>query len=235
MAQQFSYADDSPIRVGDWVRLEFGSAKGRVNEIVNTPQLAAEKKLGGLGVVVDAQPKGFVFLSEACLQEDPLQLVRRGPCEQTRFVAAFALSLGLLLMLPAVYSFFSALYSALSTGEVLVIAVYRYEIHREIVPWTTGWARFAGPPLLVASLLAFDGSRGVTLRWWLAAAGSVAALTLLGYSLVFTSIDRALLCIAIFAFAMLAHKIDKRFGRAAALALMVACVGVILWAAFGNA
>jgi len=189
MAQQFSYSDDSPIHVGDWVRLEHGSAKGRVSEIICNTQLAAEKKLGGLGVVVDAQPKGFVFLSEACLQEDPLQLVRRGPGEQTRFHAAFALGLGALFLLPAVYSFFSALYSALSTGEVLVIAVDRYEIHRETVPWTAGWARFAGPPVLVSSLLAYDGSMWVTLRWWLAAA---------------------------------------------ALALMLACVGGALWTAFGG-
>jgi hypothetical protein len=52
MAQQFSYPDNSPIRVGDWVRLEHGSAKGRVSEIISNTQLAAEKKLGGLGVVV---------------------------------------------------------------------------------------------------------------------------------------------------------------------------------------
>ena len=233
MALQPKYADDSPVREGDWVRIERGTAFGRVAEVIDTPQLAAERKLEGLGVVVDAQPKGYVFLSEACLREDPLQHVRRGPGEQTRVSAAIALGLGLLVLLPALYSLLSALYSAVLTGEVLVISVRRYEVHRELVSWRSGWARFAGPPILIASLLAFDGSRGVTLRWWLSATGSASALALLGYSAWFTSINRALGFVALLAFVALAYHVDKRFGRASALAFILACVGLVVWRAVG--
>jgi hypothetical protein len=229
-----TYGDGSPVREGDWVRIERGTALGRVNKVIDTPHLAAERKLEGLGVVVDAQPRGFVFLSEACLSEDPLQYVRRGPSEQTLVAAAMALGLGLLLLMPALYSLLSALHSALSTGEVLVISVGRYEVHRELVPWRAGWARFAGPPILVASLLAFDGSRGVTLRWWLAATGSSAALVLLGYSAWFTSAGRALGFFSLFLFVALAHHIDKRFGRTVALAFVVACAGMLIWKTVGT-
>lgn len=233
MALQLTYADDSPVREGDWVLIERGTALGRVREIIGTPQRAAETKLEGLGVVVDAQPKGLVFLSEECLREDPLQHVRRGPGEQTRVSAAIALGLGLLVLLPALYSLLSALYSALSTGEVLVISVGRYEVHREFVSWRAGWARFAAPPILVASLLAFDGSRGVTLRWWLSATGSASALTLLGFSAWFTSTNRALGFIALLAFVVLAHQVGNRFGRTAALAFVVACATLLAWRILG--
>lgn len=225
------YADDSAVREGDWVRIERGTTLGRVSEVIDSPQLAAERKFRSFGVVVDAQPKGFVFLSEACLKEDPLQHVRRGPEEQTRVAAALALGLGLLVLLPALYSLLSALYSAVFTGEVLVVSLGRYEVHRELVSWRSGWARFAGPPILIASLLAFDGSRGVTLRWWFAATGSASALALLGFSAWFTSISRAVGFIALLAFVAVAHYVDKRFGRASALAFVLACTGLVLWKA----
>jgi hypothetical protein len=67
MALRLTYRDESPVREGDWVRIEGGTALGRVSEIIETPQRAIERGFEGLGVVVvvDAQPKGFVFLSEA--------------------------------------------------------------------------------------------------------------------------------------------------------------------------
>jgi hypothetical protein len=234
MALQLTYADESPVREGDWVRIDGGTALGRVSEIIETPQRATERVLEGLGVVVDAQPKGFVFLSEACLREDPLQHVRRGPGEQARMSAAIALGLGLLVLLPAVYSFLSALFSALSTGEVLVISIGRSEVHRELVSWRTGWARFVGPPVLVASLLAFDGSRGVTLRWWLSAAGSACALALLGYSAWFTSMNRALGFVVLLGFVVVAHQLGQRLGRIAALGFVVACAASLAWKMSGS-
>lgn len=233
MAPHLTYADASPVREGDWVLIERGTALGRVSEIINSPKLAAERKFEGIGVIVDAQPKGFVFLSQACLSKDPLQYVRRGPSEHTRVAAAIALGAGLLIMLPALYSLLSAVYSAFSTGEVMVISVGRWAVHREVVSWGSGWARFAGPPILVASLLAFDGSRGVTLRWWLSAAGSACALVLLGYSVWFTSINRTLGFIGLLVFVALALQVGKWFGRAAALAFVVACAGVVIWRVAG--
>jgi hypothetical protein len=233
MALQLTYADTSPVREGDWVLIERGTALGRVSEIISSPELAAERNLEGLGVVVDAQPKDFVFLSQTCLREDPLQYVRRGPSERTRVAAAIALGVGLLIMLPALYSLLSAVYSAFSTGEVMVISVGRSEVNREMVSWSSGWARFAGPPILVASLVAFDGSRGVTLRWWFSAAGSACALALLGYSVWFTSINRTLGFIGLLVFVVLAHQVGKRFGRAAAIAFVVACAGLLIWRATG--
>ena len=233
MAPPLTYADNSLVREGDFVLVEHGNTLGRVSEIIDNTALADEKKLEGLGVVVDAQPKGFVFLSEACLNDDPLQFVRRGPGEQTRFLGAIALGVGVLVLLPALYSLLSAIYSALSTGEVLVISVGRTEVRRELVPWRAGWARFAGPLILFASLFAlFEDSRGVTFRWWLAAAGSATALAMLGFSSWFISGNRLLGFLAGNVFIVVALQIGKKLGRVAVYAFILACFGLLFWMTF---
>lgn len=229
MAYQPLYADGTPIREGDWIRMDGGKVLGRIAEVIASRELASSRQLQGLGVVVDAQPKGFVFLSEQSLTEDRLQLVRRGPSEAFRGTLAMSIGLGALVVLPALYSFASALYSACTTGYVLAISLGRYEAARELVTWQAGWARFAGPIVLVASLLAFDGSRGVTLRWWLAGAGSVFALVLLAFSLWFTTTGRSLVFAGLVAFVAIASFIDNRLGRAGAFLFIATCAGFLVW------
>jgi hypothetical protein len=223
------YADGTPMREGDWVRMEGGAVVGRISEVIESRERALDRQLQGVGVVVDAQPKGFVFLSEPSLAEAGLQLVRRGPSEGSRRTLALSLGIGAFLVLPVLYSFASALYSALATGYVLVISLGRYETARELVAWQAAWARFAGPMVLVASFLAFDGSRGLTLRWWLAGAGSVLALILLAFSLWFTTMGRSLAFAALVAFVAIASVIGHRVGRVAAFLFIAACAGFLVW------
>lgn len=229
MAYQPLYADGTPIREGDWIRMDGGKVLGRIAEVVASREAASGRQLTGLGVVVDAQPKGFVFLCEHSLTEDRLQLVRRGPSEAFRSPLALSLGLGSFVVLPSLYSFASALYSACTTGHVLAISLGRYEVSRELVTWQAGWARFAGPMVLVASLLAFDGSRGVTLRWWLAGAGSILALVLLAFSLQFTTMGRFLVFAGLAAFVAVASFIGNRLGRVWAFLFIVISAGFLVW------
>jgi hypothetical protein len=192
VAKYLSYPDNTPIQEGDWVMLERGTVSGRVVEVIDTPDLAHASRIDGFGVVIDAPPKGYVFLSEQWLHEDSLLFVRRGPSERTRVYVAASFGVAALLMLPALYSFFSAIHGALTTGEVLVISLGRSEIHREWVTWQAGWARFAGPVVLIVSVCCFDGTRGASIRWWVAGAGTVTGLALLCFSYWFTSLGGVL-------------------------------------------
>ena len=229
MAYHPCYADGAPVREGDWVRLDAGTVLGRVSEVIATPRLAEQRKHQGPGVVVDAPPRGFVFLSEACLLIEPLQFVRRGPKESFRFPLALSLGIGALLLLPALYSLVSAFHSAMTTGDVLVISIGLYETTRELVPWQEGWTRFVGPSLLVASLLAFDSSRGVTLRWWLAGTGSICALILLSFSFWFTSGSRSLWFVGLLAFVASVYVINRRLNGTAAFLFVVVCSSAVVW------
>lgn len=233
MARQLSYADGTPVRDGDWVLIERGTMLGRVSEVIDSAARAAEKHVEGPGMVVDAQPKGFVFLSDACLAEDPPHFVRRGPSETTKQYAAIAAGAGALLLLPILYSLGSAIHSAVSTGQVIVIRLGWLTVNGELVSWQAGWARFVGPILLLVSLLAFDSTRGVSLRWWLAASGTAFSLTLLAYSGWFTSGGRALYFIGVLAFALLAHRIGQTFGRTAAYTFVIVCMGTFIWKVSG--
>lgn len=78
-----AYADGSPMRDGDIVLME-QNVLGRVSEVVDSQKQAAERHVQGTGVVVDALPKGYVFLSGTALREASLRLVRRGPNERVR-------------------------------------------------------------------------------------------------------------------------------------------------------
>lgn len=182
-----AYADGSPIREGDQVLIEQGSARGRVCEIVLTPEAASALHVRGTGIVVDAHARGLVFLSVDSLHEDPPEFVGRGPGEGAKLTLAVALGFGALFLLPAFYSLLSAIASAVATGEVLVISVGRTETYRKMVPWPQGWARFAGPPLLLLALVTWDGSRGITARWWFSGTLAALAIVLLAYSAWFTS------------------------------------------------
>jgi hypothetical protein len=226
---QLSYRTGQPVKAGDWIRIEGGRASGRVREVVSSPEQAREKGLATRGVVVDAQPKGLVFLSEQCLSEDPLQFVRRGPGEEVRFQLAFALGLGAVLLLPAVYSLFEAIYSGIATGQVTVISLGYTSTHRESVPWQAGWARFAAPVLLVAGLCTFDGSRGTTVRWWFAGVATAIALVLLCFSAWFIDMRGASIFIALSAFLVIAGALDRRFGRRVAASFVLACTMLLVW------
>jgi len=75
----FTYADGSPIRVGDSVLLENGQTPGTVELLVLT---LAEMQAIGVeepGVMLLSPPFGRVYLPEWSLQREPLQFVSHGP------------------------------------------------------------------------------------------------------------------------------------------------------------
>lgn len=226
---KMTYADGTPVREGDWVRIHGGENLGRLFEVIDTRERASARGLQGFGAVIDAEPNGFVFLSEDCLREQPMQFVRRGPSEEVRTFFAVALGAAALLVLPILYSLGSAIYSALTTGEVMVISLGRTETQRQMVPWQMGWARFAGPIVLCASLFAFDHSRGRTLRWWLAGAGVIVSLAILSYSRWFTTAAGALAFLGLAAFIASAALIDHRFGRRVALMFLAVGAAAFVW------
>ncbi|MDM0015017.1 zinc ribbon domain-containing protein [Variovorax sp. J22P168] len=232
---QPTYADGSSVREGDWVKIERGKVLGRVSEVVCSEKDSEQKNLQGLGVVVDAPPKGFIFLSEEILREDPLRFVRRGPTEhgpteEVRRYIALGFGIGLFMVLPAIISLISALYQAMTVGEVLVISFGRTSTSREMVPWRHGWARFAGPVVLVISLSAWDGSRGLTTRWWLAGTGVVLGLSLLAFSQWFATAKGALMLACAYGVVAMTFFVDRRFGRIPALGIIVAVVAWGVWA-----
>jgi hypothetical protein len=75
----FTYANGSPIRVGDSVLLENGQTPGTVELVVLT---LAEMEAIGVeepGVMLLSPPFGRVYLPEWSLQREPLQFVSHGP------------------------------------------------------------------------------------------------------------------------------------------------------------
>ncbi len=75
----FTYANGSPIRVGDSVLLENGQTPGTVELVVLT---LAEMQAIGVeepGVMLLSPPFGRVYLPEWSLQREPLQFVSHGP------------------------------------------------------------------------------------------------------------------------------------------------------------
>jgi|EndMetStandDraft_4_1072995.scaffolds.fasta_scaffold116306_2 hypothetical protein len=226
---QLTYGTGVAVADGDWVRIEAGKTVGRVSSVLNTMEQAKSRGLEARGVVIDAQPKGLVFLSEQYLLDDPLQFIRRGPGEVARFGLTTALAFSVLLLLPALYSFFSALYSAATTGHVTVISLGYSHTHRESVPWQVGWARFVSPAILLLALVTFDGSRGSTLRWWLSGAAAAIGLTLLCFSAWFTALGKAAFLLAFVSVLFLAIFIDRKLGRGVAFLFLLACVLGLVW------
>jgi hypothetical protein len=137
-----------------------------------------------------------------------------------------AFAAGAVLLLPALWSFGSAVWSAATTGEVMVISVGRYETSRDFVPWVYGWARFAGPIALLSAvaLWALRGS-----PWWPPALLSAAGLALLLFSKWFTSPMGAVVFCTMMAYLMLAAFVDKYVGRFAAAAMLLSTVALMLW------
>jgi hypothetical protein len=141
-----------------------------------------------------------------------------------------SLAFGVVALIPALWSFASAIWSAATTGQVMVISVGRYETSREFVSWPLGWARFVGPLVLLAALgarLALPRALGA--RWWASATLAALALVLLLFSKWFTSIGGTSVFVSILAFVVLASFVDERFGRAAALLLLLGTVAILLY------
>src|SRR5690606_23448392 len=108
----------------------------------------------------------------------------------------------------------SAVVSALSTGQVMVISLGRTETTRHMVHWSNGWARFAGPSMMVAALVLYAvlSSRNVQL-WWTAVALAFAGICLLLYSAWFVSLRGATAFALFAAFIAVCFWVDARFGR----------------------
>ena len=149
------------------------------------------------------------------------------------FHAKFALAIAGILVFPAIWSFFSAIWSAATTGQVLVISVGRYETARSLVDWRSGWARFAGPVLLVGSLFLWGASGEKKSRawWWLAAALSTIGIALLLFSRWFTTVHGFSWFMGMLAFTATTLYVGNRFGRVAAILIVLLAFGFIAWRA----
>lgn len=133
---------------------------------------------------------------------------------------------GAILLLPALWSFVSAAWSAATTGEVLVIGLGRYETSRALVPWMNGWARFAGPLALIAAVALWTLR---TASWRAPALLSAAGLALLLFSKWFTSPTSAMTFCGMMAYLALAAAVDRRMGRFATTVMLASTVGLMLW------
>ena len=74
-----TYADGSPIKVGDSVLLENGQTPGTVELVVLTPTEMEAIGVEEPGVMLLSPPFGRVYLPEWSLQREPLQFVSHGP------------------------------------------------------------------------------------------------------------------------------------------------------------
>jgi hypothetical protein len=147
-----------------------------------------------------------------------------------RFHAGFSAFVAAVVLLPALWSLGSAIHSALSTGQVLVISLGRYETYRTLVPWTAGWARFVAPPLLLVSLLLVGTSAAGERRWWAGATISLLGLVLLFFSAWFVSAGSAAAFVAGNVFIALCFYVDRRFGRGYAFTLMLLSIlAAVFW------
>jgi hypothetical protein len=144
--------------------------------------------------------------------------------------AKFSLALTGLLLLPALWSFFSAIVSAWSTGQVLVISLGRTATARELVPWVNGWPRFVAPVVMLTSLVLWLSSSQLARgAWWLSAAMSTVGLVLLLFSKWFTSWRGTIWFVGMVAFVALTLYVGNRYGRVAALAIILIVFGSIVW------
>lgn len=143
------------------------------------------------------------------------------------FHAQLVLARAGLLLIPAVCSFFSAVYDAASTGQVLVISLGRYETARKLVAWDAGWARFVGPILLVAGLAVWGRAKQGAGTWWVAVAIATIGCVLLLFSQWFTSWHGAMFFAGLNAFVAVTLFAGHRYGRPAAYAIIA--VGFFLF------
>ena len=161
-----------------------------------------------------------------------MQFISRGPGETLRL--RLGVVLVVLLALPVLYSFVSALWQAWFTGQVTVVSVGLAQTRIEQVPWPRGWARFVGPALLLLCLWAHADSRGAGLRWWAAGVGAATALVLLAFSLWFSSVEGAMAFVLFLTWFGAAMAVDHRLGRTAAVVFVLLSAGSLLWRAVAS-
>jgi hypothetical protein len=135
-----------------------------------------------------------------------------------------------LAIIPALISFLIAVWSAVTTGHVLVVAIGKTETARQLVPWSLGWARFASPLVLVAAGAAYPGDSSPTnLRSVLFSALAITGIGMLCYSLWFTTLRGMLLFYGLALYVASAYFIDLVFGRRAVVFMLVATVAMLLY------
>jgi len=143
--------------------------------------------------------------------------------------AQLSIAIAAVALLPALWSLGSAIWSATTTDQVLVISIGRTETARALVPWPAGWARFAGPLLLIASLLVYARSKSPqSTIWWVSAALATVGLCLLSFSWWFSSFQRAAGAVVLAAFITTALALGNRFGRLPAYLFVLAAFCTLL-------
>jgi len=152
------------------------------------------------------------------------------PESKLRPYAKAAIGFGALLLLPAVWSFCSAVVSAARTGQVMVVSVGRYETAREMVHWSLGWSRFIAPLLLLSALFLWGASKQYKPLWWVSAALAATGCFMLAFSLWFASWSGVIWFWSLVAFIALALYVGNRIGRWAVVVL-VASAFIIGWSA----
>lgn len=131
-----------------------------------------------------------------------------------------------LFVIPSVLSFVSAVWSAFQTGNVTVISVGWNATEREQVQWISGWARFVGPPLLLAGLWQLVTQVRSLVSSVLTV---VAGLVLLLFSWWFTNLYYGAVFIGINVYIVAALIVGSRYGGTAVLLLSIAGLLVFAW------
>lgn len=125
------------------------------------------------------------------------------------------------LLIPALLSLFSALFSAATTGQVMVISVGRTETTREMVHWSLGWSRFASPFVIFGALVIWGLSKPHGLAWWLSSCIALLGVGMLVCSYWFASLRGTIAFFLFSSFVCTALYIGNRFGLLAAIAFVL--------------
>jgi hypothetical protein len=148
------------------------------------------------------------------------QLMGRGPSTVTLLrMKDHLVALAAVLLIPALCSFASAVYSTISSGEVMVISLGRTSTYRRMVHWQVGWSRFVGPALMVLGL-SIDARLGLSRIWWWVSAAAL-GFSMLIFSVCFTTLKGQLWYAGFLAFIAACYSVEARFGRVAAFLFMV--------------
>ena len=221
LSRMLQYANGQPMQEGDAVRLDPQGNTGTVIELVTDRQQIESRQLSGPGVVIETANEGVVFLSTELLRTEPIAFMGHGASESTVFNARATVAAAAVLIPVAIWSFFSAIYFAWTTGQVMVMA---YDSIYESVPWRLGWARFVGPVVLTGGVLIALMEKRRSALWWTGAILAGAGVVLLAFSAMFTSPHRAGWAVAFAAGFPLVVWVDRKFGRLAAFVFMLAGV-----------
>lgn len=173
---------------------------------------------------------------QAAVQFNTLGSMNRSPADRENewrypwvVAAQITLTFGFIALLPALWSFVSAIWSATTTGQVLVISVGRTGTSRSLVAWSLGWARFAAPPLLLAGLLMRVLTGSVRTHWWWSSVLlTTTALVLLFFSQWFTTLGGTVFFLCLLGYVGLAYVIDLKIGRKSVVVFLFATVALLL-------